>query len=85
MTEKISGKFNLIVANIVADVIVLLCKDITNYMTEDAYLIVSGVIMESEAQVKEAFAEARLTVLDRHEKEGRLRFVLQKSADFSEK
>ena len=85
LTEKISGKFNLIVANIVADVIVLLCKDITNYMTEDAYLIVSGVIMESEAQVKEAFAEARLTVLDRHEKEGWLSFVLQKSADFSEK
>ena len=79
LTEKISGQFNLVVANIVADVIVLLCKDITAFMTEDAHLIVSGVITESEAQVKKAFAEAHLTIISRHEKEGWLSFVLQKS------
>ena len=78
LTEKISGKFNLIVANIVADVIVLLCQDITHFMAENALLIVSGVIMESEAQVKAAFVGAHLEVLSRHEKEGWLSFVLQK-------
>ena len=85
LTEKVSGKFNLVVANIVADVIVMLCKDITAFMTNDAFFIVSGVIMESEAQVKKAFADANLTVLSRYEKEGWLSFVLQKSNPSSAK
>ncbi|MBQ6381518.1 MAG: 50S ribosomal protein L11 methyltransferase [Clostridia bacterium] len=78
LTEKISGSFNLIVANIVADVIVLLCKDITRFMEADAHLVVSGIIKESEAQVREAFETARLAVLERYEKEGWLAFVLTK-------
>ena len=44
LTEKISGRFNLIVANIVADVIVLLCEDITKFMCEGALLIVRHLI-----------------------------------------
>ena len=76
LTEKISGKFNLVVANIVADVIVLLCKDITKFMSDDARLIVSGIIRESEAQVMQAFEDSRLQVLRREEKDGWLSFVL---------
>ena len=44
LTEKISGKFDLVVANIVADVIVELNKSITNYLHENSIYLMSGII-----------------------------------------
>ncbi|MBR2590964.1 MAG: 50S ribosomal protein L11 methyltransferase [Clostridia bacterium] len=78
LTEKIHGSFDVIVANIVADVIVLLCRDITAFMKEHTVLIVSGVIEPSEAQVLEAFRQCGLAVLRKEQKEDWLSFVLQK-------
>ena len=82
LTEKIHGTFDVILANIVADVIVLLCKDITAFMKEDAVLIVSGVIEHSEQQVLTAFRESGLAVLRREQKAGWLSFVLCKKQTF---
>ncbi|MBR0414752.1 MAG: 50S ribosomal protein L11 methyltransferase [Clostridia bacterium] len=78
LTEKISGQFNLIAANIVADVIVVLCEEITRFMSEDAFFIVSGIILESEAQVRAAFEKQALRIIERQEKAGWVSFVLQK-------
>lgn len=77
LCEQISGTYNLIVANIVADVIVLLCKDIAKFLCEGGVFIVSGIICESEAQVQKAFNESGLHVCERHEKAGWLSFVLK--------
>lgn len=44
LTEKISKKFNLVVANIVADIIIDLNKNIKNYMSEKSVYIMSGII-----------------------------------------
>lgn len=44
LTDKISGKYNLIVANIVADAIIMLSKDIKNFMYDDSIYIMSGII-----------------------------------------
>ncbi len=44
LTEKVSGKYNLIAANIVADAIMLLSKSIKNFMTENTVYIMSGII-----------------------------------------
>lgn len=78
LTETVDGTYDLIVANIVADVIVLLCRDITAFMREDATFIVSGIIENSEAQVLQAFEQSALQVCRRTEKEGWLSFVLRK-------
>ena len=79
LTEKISGKFNLIVANIVADVIILLCKDVKKFMSDDGLFIVSGIIKESEEEVKKALLGIGLEIIERNEKSGWVSFVLKNS------
>ncbi len=44
LTDKVEGKYNVVVANIVADAIIMLSKDIKNFMDEDSYYIMSGII-----------------------------------------
>lgn len=80
LTEKVSGKYNLVLANIVADVIVILCDSVNRFMSDDALFIVSGIIKESEEQVKSAFEKNSLEIIERKEKEGWLSFVLRQKA-----
>jgi len=51
LTEKVSGKYNIVVANIVADVIILLTKDIEQYMHRDTVYLMSGIIDTRENDV----------------------------------
>ncbi|MBQ1992540.1 MAG: 50S ribosomal protein L11 methyltransferase [Clostridia bacterium] len=44
LTDKVEGKYSIVVANIVADAIIMLSKDIKNFMYEDSYYIMSGII-----------------------------------------
>lgn len=44
LTDKVEGKYNVVVANIVADAIIMLSKDIKNYMYDDSVYIMSGII-----------------------------------------
>ena len=39
LTDKVSGKFDVVVANIVADIIILFCKDVAKFMKDDAVFI----------------------------------------------
>ena len=44
LADKISGKFNVICANIVADVIIKLFDNVADFMEDDTVLIISGII-----------------------------------------
>ncbi len=44
LADKVSGKYNIICANIVADVIIKLLPDVGQFMEEDGILIISGII-----------------------------------------
>lgn len=44
LTDKVSGKYNVICANIVADAIIALSKDVKNFMDDDTIYIMSGII-----------------------------------------
>ena len=44
LTEKISGKYDIVVANIVADVLVDLTGNIETFMKKDAVYLMSGII-----------------------------------------
>ncbi|MEE1055864.1 MAG: 50S ribosomal protein L11 methyltransferase [Acutalibacteraceae bacterium] len=44
LTDKIEGKYNVVVANIVADAIIMLSEDIKNFMYDDSVYIMSGII-----------------------------------------
>lgn len=63
LTQKISGKFDVICANIVADVIIRLCNDVTAFMHENTVLIVSGIIEDRCSDVLYALDKAGLCVV----------------------
>lgn len=63
LTEKISGKFDIIVANIVADVIIELNKSIKNYMNENSIYLMSGIIESYKDKVLQSL-EADFNILD---------------------
>lgn len=62
LTEKVSGKYDIICANIVADVIIRLCDNIKNYMKQDTILLVSGIIDEREKDVIDAINKCGLKI-----------------------
>lgn len=74
MTDKVSGKFDIIAANIVADIIVMLCDNIKDYMNPGAVFITSGIIVPREDDVLAAFEKNGLEIIARHESGGWLCF-----------
>ena len=77
MTEKVTGKFDVVVANIVADVIILFCQNARQFMKDDAVFIVSGIIDTREDDVLKAFEDNGFKVEKRIESKGWLCFVLK--------
>ncbi len=57
------GKFDLCVANIVADIIIRMAPDIGAYLKENGRLIVSGIIGCRAAEVREALAAGGFTIV----------------------
>lgn len=55
LTEKVQGRFDVIVANIVADVIISLCGDVGQYLEDFGAFICSGIIDDRVCDVKNAF------------------------------
>ena len=44
LADKVNGKYDIICANIVADVVMRLFNSVADFMTDDGYLLVSGII-----------------------------------------
>ncbi len=70
LTDKVTGKFDVVVANIVADVIIMFCKDVASFMKEDALFITSGIIDTREQDVIDAFNKYGFEIKERHTKGG---------------
>lgn len=65
MAKQVSGTFDIVVANIVADIIVLFCETARNFMKEGSVFIVSGILNTREQDVLDAFAANGFTVVSR--------------------
>jgi ribosomal protein L11 methyltransferase len=72
--DRSGGVYDFISANIVADIIIGLCKNVKDFMNPDAIFITSGIIVPREEDVLAAFAENGLEVIARHESGGWLCF-----------
>ena len=70
LTDKVNGKFDVVVANIVADVIIMFCKDVGAYMKEGGVFITSGIIDTKEQQVVDAFNKYGFKIKARHSEKG---------------
>jgi len=63
LTEKVEGKYNLIAANIVADVLLFLNKDIKKFLAPNGVYIMSGIIDLREKEILDSL-EGEFKVLD---------------------
>ena len=79
LAEKISGKYNIVCANIVADVIIRLLENVDNYMEKDAVLITSGIIDSREKDVTTAFQKFGFSIEKRLTRDNWCAFVCKKN------
>ena len=64
LQEKISGKYEVVASNIVADVIIGLAPMVRQYMKEGGIWITSGIIEDREEDVRAAMAENGFEVIE---------------------
>lgn len=57
LADKISGKYNIVCANIVADVVMRLFDNVADFMADDGILIVSGIIDMRAPEVEKSAIE----------------------------
>lgn len=72
------GKYDLVCANIVADIIIRMAPDVGRYMKDDAILLASGIITERADEVTEALVANNLSVVRKLEDNGWCALVVQK-------
>ena len=84
LTEKLSGVYDVICANIVADVIIRLCPAVTAFMHPDTVLIISGIIEDRCQDVFAVLEENHLQIVDRNQENDWISVVVKKKADLSE-
>lgn len=70
LTDKVSGKFHVVAANIVADAIILLSSGVKQFMDNDSVYIVSGIIDSRENDVAEALDKNGFEIIKRNEDNG---------------
>jgi ribosomal protein L11 methyltransferase len=68
LTDHITGKAQLIVANIIADVIIQLAASIGEYLEVDGLFIASGIIDNKYEEVLAAFEQNNLVLVDEQHK-----------------
>lgn len=76
LAEKVTGKFQVVAANIVADVVILLSKDAPRFLTPDSTYIISGIIDTREQDVLNAL-EPTFQVIERREEKGWVAMALK--------
>lgn len=69
LADKISGKYDIVAANIVADAIIALSSDVDKFMNEDSVYIMSGIIDVRSAEVEAAVSE-KFTIIEKYEENG---------------
>ncbi len=58
--DKAKGNYDVVIANIIADVLRFIAKDLKNDTKDGGYLILSGILDKKEELVKESFKDLNL-------------------------
>ena len=64
------GKADVIIANIIADIVIMLLQDIPQKLNDDGVLLASGIIEERMDEVVNAVEKCGFTALENNIKEG---------------
>lgn len=81
LSDKVSGKYNVIVANIVADIIMEFNKEVGKFLDDGGVYITGGIIESREDDVLCSFAQNNFEVKERFEEKGWLVFVLKRGKE----
>lgn len=76
LAEKVNGKFNVIAANIVADIVIQLSKDAPKFLYDDSVYIISGIIDTREPDVLAAISDT-FEIIERREEKGWVAMALK--------
>ena len=79
LSDCVSGKYSLVVANIVADIIMEFNKSVGDFLTDDGIYITGGIIDSREDEVLNSFYENGFEIIERHENNGWLVFICRKA------
>ncbi len=77
LVDKVDGKYDIVVANIVADAIIALSASVRELMTDDAVYITSGIIDTRADDVKNAIRDS-FDIVEENTLRGWYCFVLRK-------
>lgn len=77
LSDKVSGQYDIIVANIVADIIMQFNPQVAQFLKPGGTYITGGIIDVREDEVLASFAANGFTVQQRFEDKGWLVFVLK--------
>ncbi len=79
LSDKVSGRYDIVVANIVADIIMEFNKEVGAFLADGGVYITGGIIETREDEVLLSFAQNGFEVIERFEEKGWLVFALRKS------
>ena len=65
LLDKTTGKFDIVLANITADVLITLSATLGDYLKKGGVVIISGIILKREDDVKKAFLGAGYEIIER--------------------
>lgn len=75
LTDKVTGTFEIVVANIVADVIIMFSEFVGDFMKDGAYFITSGIIAPRENEVRDALSKNGFEIIEENRSGDWLCFV----------
>ena len=78
LADKITDKYSVVCANIVADVILMLLENVEDFMCEDGILITSGIINIRKDDIIDGFNKFGFEILEEHNKDNWYAFVCRK-------
>lgn len=78
LADKVSGKYGVICANIVADVIIRLLPDVHKFMNDDGVLIISGIIDIRKDDVLSAVRDFGFVITEERYKDNWCAFALKR-------
>lgn len=78
LADKITDKYSVVCANIVADVILMLLENVEDFMREDGILITSGIINIRKDDIIDGFNKFGFEILEEHNKDNWYAFVCRK-------
>ncbi len=78
LAEEINGQYDIVCANIVADVVIRLFKNVADFMRDDGILIISGIIDIRAPEVEDAAIKHGFTIKESLMREEWHAYVLTK-------